>query len=145
MSSINEAQSEAAVGPHLYDMFMNTQEYCTELEKTRKYSPRIEEILGKLKTPENMRKILDSATETLLQATKATLSDRKFSMEVLKELRAWHPNNLNLVSHSQSDYPKLFASNPEIASHWATYCRMAPTNFPKGGGEALQAWWAGHK
>lgn len=140
MTAINESQKDGVVGPCLYDIIMNTLVYYEELEKTQKYSPRIEELISKLKNPQGNRDTLHRAAQTLRQALHACVEDRKFTMDLLKELRALHPNNINLISHSQSDYPILFASRPEIAFEWATYCRMPPSNLPKGG-EALEAWW----
>ena len=122
MSAINEAQRDGVVGPLLFDILMNVVVYYEELGKTQKYSPRTEELLQKLKAPQKIRDTLHNATQTLLDALRKALSERQFTLDLLKELRVLHPNNLNMVSHSQSDYPILFADHADISFEWATYC-----------------------
>ena len=83
---------------------------------------------------------LQKGAEVIRDTLNVALTKRKFTLAILKELRILNPNNLSLVSHSQSDYPILFADRPEISGDWATYCRMPPTNLDRGG-HHVQAWW----
>ena len=141
MCAINQAQKDGVVGPLLYDTFMNALDTYKELEKTQKYSPRIEDLFKKLGNYGLLRQVLHKATKTLHANLEKALEDRKSTMDVLKELRVLHPNNLNMVSHSQSDYPIVFSQRADLSGAWATYCRMPPTSLSEGG-SSLAAWWA---
>lgn len=140
IAAINESQKDESVGPHLFDVYMNLHTYYKELLKTQKYSPRVEELMQKLRNTEPLREILLKGTRTVHDALELAFAERKYTLDLLKEMRALHPNNLTLVSHSQSDYPILFAERPDLSFNLGTYFRASPTNLHSSS-KALQDWW----
>lgn len=143
MTALNFVQKNGVVAPFLLDVLLNVQTSLEELVKTKKYSPRTEELLSKLKNSSAVREMLNKAAEQMLDATKQAFANRKFTMDVLKEMRVLNPNNLLCVSHMQCDYPILFAHHDDLAYAWGVYCRTLPPNLPQGddAGPALKAWW----
>lgn len=79
--------------PELYDVLMNTQKEYTTLLETKKYSPRVEAALERLKDRRPMEAILHGAVKVLVESLKDAFEEREEQLAVLKELRFLHPNS----------------------------------------------------